>query len=116
MAVLALILYPYAKRAGWENVSSAWIEAPQNRETVAQLHRAAPRFRPGSRLLFLNDPIPADYENLIFIVQLSYHDPSLEVKRVKKMTQAPDAKEMSSYDYVLDYRDGQFIELRQPQP
>jgi len=114
IAALVLILYPYCKRAGWWNVTSAWIEAPQNRETVAQLHRAAPRLRPRSRLLFWNDPISSDIENLIFMVQLSYHDPSLEVKRVKQMKQAPDEKEMAAYDYVFDYRDGQFIELRQP--
>jgi hypothetical protein len=113
-AVLMLISYPFYEGKGWENVSSSWIEAPENRETVAQLHKAAPRIRSRSHLLFLNDPIRPEWENMVFLVRLSYLDRSLEVKRVKRMKQMPDAKAMESYDYVFDYDGGRFIALKQP--
>jgi hypothetical protein len=90
------------------------LEAPENRNTVTQLHAAAPAIHPGSRLLFLNDPIRPDWGNLIFIVQLSYDDPTLRVSRVKEMKQQPSEQEIASYDYVFDYHDGRFLELKQP--
>ena len=114
IAALLLILYPYAKRAGWDNVTSASLEAPDNRHTVEELHAAAPRIRTKSRLLFLNDPIVPEWENLVFIVRLSYGDPTLEVDRVKKMKQMPDERQLASYDYILDYQDSRFSVVKQP--
>ncbi|HEY1221456.1 MAG: hypothetical protein ABSE42_14690 [Bryobacteraceae bacterium] len=108
------ILYSAYKPLGYAGVYSAAVEAPQNRETVAQLHAAAPAIRPGSRLLFLNDPIPADSYHLLFLVRLSYDDRSLQVFRVKEMQPPPNDKEIAAYDYVLDYRNGRFFELKAP--
>ncbi|MGA2038387.1 MAG: hypothetical protein ABSH42_03845 [Bryobacteraceae bacterium] len=108
------ILYWAYKPLGYTRITTASMEAPENRNTVAQLHAAAPVIRPNSRLLFLNDPIRPDWFNLIFIVQLSYDDPSLRVFRVKEMKQPPNDREIASYDYVFDYRDGRFIELKKP--
>ncbi|MGB7763343.1 MAG: hypothetical protein WBL61_26140, partial [Bryobacteraceae bacterium] len=110
------ILYAAYKPLGYAVVYCASVEAPQNRDTVAQLHAAAPAIRPGSRLLFLNDPIPADSYHLLFMVRLSYGDRSLRVFRAKEMQQPPNDKEIASYDYVLDYRDGRFFELKEPGP
>ncbi|MGO9010199.1 MAG: hypothetical protein ACLQPN_08855 [Bryobacteraceae bacterium] len=112
--VSMLILYSAYKPLGYGIFSSASKEAPENRNTVAQLHAVAPAIRHGSRLLFLNDPIRPDWYNLIFIVQLSYADPSLRVFRVKEMKQPPTAQEIASYDYVFDYHDGRFFELKTP--
>jgi hypothetical protein len=112
--VLMAILYWSYKPLGYAGITSASIEAEDNRNTVATLHAAAPTIRPGSRLLFLNDPIPADWFNLIFIVQLSYHDPTLRVFRVKEMKQPPTADEIVKYDYVFDYHDRRFFALKQP--
>lgn len=108
------ILYWAYKPLGYAGISSASVEAPENRNTVAQLHAAAPSIRPGSRLLFLNDPIRPDWFNLIFIVRLSYDDPSLRIFRVKEMKQPPSDQEIASYDYVFDYHDGRFFELKKP--
>jgi hypothetical protein len=112
--VLMAILYLAYKPLGYAGLTSASLEAPENRNTVAQLHAAAPTIRPGSRLLFLNDPIRPDWFNLIFIVQLSYADPSLRVFRVKEMKQRPSDQEIASYDYVFDYHNGRFFELKTP--
>ncbi len=113
-AVLMLTSYPLYKRKGWENVGSSWTEAPANRDTVAQLHKAAPQIRSKSKLLFLNDPIRPDWWNLDFLVHLSYHDRSLEVTRAKQMKEMPDEKAMASYDYVLDYDGERFIVVKRP--
>jgi len=114
--VLTAILYSAYKPLGYAAVYCAAVEAPENRNTVVQLHAAAPAIRPGSRILFLNDPVPADSYHLLFIVRLSYADRDLQVSRVKEMKQPPSDKEIASYDYVLDYRDGRFSELKPGPP
>ncbi|MGB7758402.1 MAG: hypothetical protein WBL61_01155, partial [Bryobacteraceae bacterium] len=108
------ILYSAYKPLGYGGIASASVEAPENRNTVAQLHAAAPAIRPGSRLLFLNDPISPEWYNLLFMVGLSYADRSLQVFRVKQMNPPPNDKEIASYDYVFDYHDGRFFVLKKP--
>jgi hypothetical protein len=111
---LVAILYPYNKRKGWENVSSIKIEAPIIRDVVEQLHGLYPRFRPGIRLLFLDDPIRVNVEDLLFMVRLSYADDSLMVDRVRKMPARPLDKEIATYDHVFDYKGGRFQEVSYP--
>ena len=110
----AALLYSAYKPLSYEAVIVGSREPDDNRNTVATLHAAAPVIRPNSSLLFLNDPIPANWFNLIFIVQLSYYDPTLHVFRVKEMKQPPTADEIAKYDYVFDYRDRRFYTLKQP--
>jgi len=112
--VLMAILYSAYKPRGYAEAYSAAVEAPANRNTVSQLHAAAPTIRPGSRILFLNDPVPADSFHLLFMVQLSYADRNLQVARVKEMKQPPSDRQIASYDYVFDYHDGRFFELKKP--
>jgi hypothetical protein len=38
----------------------------------------------------------------------------VQVARAKEMKQAPSDQEIASYDYVFDYRDGRFFELKKP--
>lgn len=113
---LVLALYPYYQRKGFADVSSVMQEAPVNREVAAQLHALHPRLRPLSRLLFLNDPIRADWPNMTFIVQLSYNDRTLEIARAKEMPRPPDERQRSGYEYVFDYRDGHFLDVTPPPP
>ncbi len=108
------ILYSAFKPLGYANIASVTEVAPGNRNIVTQLHAATPVIRPGSRLLFLNDPVAPDLFDLLFMVRLSYNDRSLQVSRVKEMKAAASAQEVASYDYVFDYRDGRFITLKQP--
>lgn len=110
LAGLALVCYPQYKREGWDSVKGVSLEGPKNRDCVEQLHRLEPRLAPRSRILFLNDPVRADWYNLLFMVRLSYGDRSLVVDRVKQPPTAPD----NTYDYVFDYREGRFVELRRP--
>ena len=55
------------------------------RSVVEQLHRLHPRFLAGTRLLFLDDPIEPDWEDMTFIVRLSYLDDTLVIDRAKKI-------------------------------
>jgi hypothetical protein len=48
---------------------------------------------------------------LVFIVRLVWRDRLLEVERAKRMPQPPDPQR---YDYVFDYRDDRFVELKRP--
>ena len=111
---LVWLMYPSYKRLGWSHVASASMEAGENRDVVEQLHSIEPQFRSGSHLLFLNDPVRTDWENLIFMVRLSYRDNELFVDRAKRMPRAPDPQKMASYDRVFDYKGGRFFELKPP--
>jgi hypothetical protein len=108
------VLYSAFKPLGYADMANVTVVAPANRNTVAQLHAAAPAIRSGSRLLFLNDPVGPDIYDLLFIVRLSYADRSLEVSRLKQMPHPPSDREIAAYDYVFDYRDGRFLVSKQP--
>ncbi len=114
--VSMVILYSAYKPLGYADIGSVTAIAPENRDTVIQLHSAAPKIRRDSRILFLNDPVRPDRYDLLFMVRLSYADPSLHVFRVKQMKQPPSEQEIAAYDYVFDYHDGRFFELKQPSP
>jgi hypothetical protein len=106
--VLACILFPVYKNAGWQNATSVALEAPLIRDSVEQLHALHPRLPPHSRLLFRDDPFPANWWTLTFLMKESYRDDSLEVYRLKQEGAAAD--ERQEYDYVFDYRDGRFFD------
>jgi hypothetical protein len=110
------ILYSVFKPLGYADIGSVTAVAPLNRDMAEQLHASAPAIRHGSRLLFLNDPISPNIYDLLFLVRLSYGDPTIEVSRVKQMPQPPNEREIAAYDYVFDYRDGRFVVLKKPSP
>jgi hypothetical protein len=106
---LLAITYPAFKERNAGDVRATSDGAPANLDYARQLHAIEPRLPAGSKLLFLNDPYPADWWNLLFLVRLSYRDASLEVARIKQGQSAHNP------DYIFDYRDGRFVELRRPQ-
>lgn len=112
LAMVAL-LYPHFKRIGWDFVTSESIEAPLNAMIVRELrslHSTLPR---QSKVLFLNDPIPADWWNMLFLVRLSYRDPTLTVDCAKRIGRPGDEK-LATYNHVFDYAGGRFFELQRP--
>ena len=115
VVLLALLLYPAYGNMGWANVSSVSLEGEQIRSMVGQLHDLRPKLRPGSRILFLDDPTDDKYR-MQFLVHLSYRDSSPLVERAKAMNPAPDADKIASYDYVFDYRFGRFFNSPQRRP
>jgi hypothetical protein len=109
---LLIPLYRHYKPIGMSEASTVTDEAPVTTSTAAQMHALFPVLRHGERILFLDDPIRADWENMIFIVQLSYGDRTLVIKRVKQMKERPSAEEISKYDLVVGYRDGRLYDAR----
>jgi hypothetical protein len=76
-------------------------------EVLQQLRSIAPRVRPHSSVVFLNDPFPQF--DMAFIADLWFRDPSVQVKLNAKTPLAPE--ELAAADYVFDYRDGRLIRL-----
>lgn len=111
---LVLLLYPHYRALGLTGLTAVTVEAPVVHSIVDQLHRLHPVIAHGSRILFLDDPYPADWLNMIFVVRLSYRDDSLTVERLKQMKQAPSEKQVSGYNLVLDYRAGRFLDGKWP--
>jgi hypothetical protein len=110
---LALLLYPHFKRIGWDSVSSESIEAPFNHLVADQIHRFYPTLPHNSKILFLNDPIPANYWDMMFLMRLSYIDNSLQIDCAKRIGR-PDEQHIAAYDHVFDYVGGRFFELHRP--
>jgi uncharacterized protein (TIGR03437 family) len=111
---LVLLLYPHYRALGLTGLTTVTVEAPVVHSIVDRLHRLHPVISHGSRILFLDDPYPADWQNMIFVVRLSYRDDSLIVERLKQMRHDPSEKQVSDYDLVLDYRAGRFEDGKWP--
>jgi len=110
-----LFLAHYYRQPWRSKLEALSVEPELQRLVVEQLHQLRPALRPGSRILFLDDPYD-DPNRTTFLVRLSYRDDTLQVDRAKGMQPPPDAKEIASYDYVFDYRLGRFFTSPQPRP
>jgi len=84
---------------------------PMIRSTAEQIHRLLPKLPANSRILFLEDPFPADDWTLPAVVRLSYGDRTIAVDRVKRMTGRPDPKEIGSYSVVLTYQGDRLVRV-----
>jgi dolichyl-phosphate-mannose-protein mannosyltransferase len=110
---VSAFMYWVNTRSSWSEVWNVSREGEQYRSIVQQLHQLRPTMRPGSRVLFLDDPLDDPWQ-MMFLVKLSYGDRAMEVDRVKLMQQRPSASEIASYDYVFDYVLGRFYSSPQP--
>ena len=110
-----LLLLHYYQRPWRENLDGVSREQELQRLVVEQLHQLRPVLRRGARILFMDDPYDDSYRTT-FLVRLSYRDDTLQVDRAKAMQHPPDANEISSYDYIFDYRVGRFFTTPQPRP
>jgi hypothetical protein len=108
-----LFLFANYKALGWSNVWTVKLEGPVIHGTAWQLHQLYPSLPHGTRILFLEDPFGVNYGDMLFITRLSYNDASIVVDRVKTMDHTPDAAELASYDHVIDFKDGRFVEVAQ---
>jgi len=113
LLVLIALLYPHWKRLGWSSVASETVAGPTNALIVEQLHHMYPVFPHNARILFLNDPVPADYWNMLFIVRLAYRDDTLTIDCAKRIGR-PDDTKLAAYNHVFDYVGGRFFELKRP--
>ena len=68
------------------------------RRVLTQLHRLHPKLPPNARVLFLEDPFPAEPRYfLTFALRLMYNDPGISADRLKNSVR------MNSYNYVFSY-------------
>jgi hypothetical protein len=65
----------------------------------------------GSRILYLNDPLP-DGWGALFISYLLWSDHSLWIE-IERYSRVPES-EIASRDYVFDYAGGRLILRKQP--
>jgi len=77
----------------------------QVRTTLEQFSAQLPSLPRGAKILFLDDPLPADDWLLTFILRLHYRDATLEVARARRMDHVPTAQEQASHDVVVRYSD-----------
>ncbi len=80
----------------------------------ARLRELRPALPHGARLLFLNDPVAPNLEDLLFIVRLTYRDRTIDVERISQTHAPPTPRQMQSYDAVFDYGAGRLFEVKQP--
>jgi hypothetical protein len=114
LLAIAWPLYAYYKKVGMRDATSMSEESPVWMSLSADLLALRPTMPPDARLLFLHDPMRPDFEDLIFLVRLSYRDRSLTIDRARRLPQMPSPRQMQGYDAVFDYRSGRLIEIPQP--
>lgn len=88
-----------------EGQSATWSAIRQFQEfTIHPAH--------GARIAFLNDPLP-DWTTL-YLTYLTFKDPSLNVYLLR-MTPLSQ-HDVDTMDYLFDYRDGRFVQVKPPPP
>lgn len=111
---IAWPLYTYYRKLGRHSVFSMSEESPVWMSLAADMRSLRPTLPPDARLLFLNDPMLPNVEDMLFLARLNYRSRSLEVDRAIRMPQRPTPRQMQAYDAVFDYQAGRLIEIHQP--
>jgi hypothetical protein len=84
------------------------------RKTVGLVQAALPTLPVGTRLFFLDDPLPKNRFTLPLLIQAAYHDPSLSVARQNNAATPIEPAEYAIFDYAVSIRDGQWKAQRLP--
>ena len=80
LTALALLFW-LSEGSARDRIPFVTVEGERLRSWVSAMHAACPTLRPGSRVLFLHDPIDPGLQDLTFLVRLSYRDDTIEVDR-----------------------------------
>ncbi|HLH19782.1 MAG TPA: hypothetical protein VKX45_21340 [Bryobacteraceae bacterium] len=75
---------------------------------IRQFELLAPRTRPHTTVVFLNDPF--DGWDMAFIAELWFRDPTVTVRLQKKTPLSPD--ELARADAVFDWQSGKLVKVR----
>ncbi|MBV8844717.1 MAG: hypothetical protein JO307_18080, partial [Bryobacterales bacterium] len=81
------------------------------REAIAQMQALGAHPPPHSLVVFLNGPFPHDYDT-VFIAALVWREPTVNIWFKPK--QPPGDDVLKRANYIFDYVDGRFVELRSP--
>ncbi len=113
LVALGAVLFIAYRGTSWPNVPFVSLEGEMLRNVADQMRLVHPTVKPGSRLLFIDDPIGANDLDLRFLAQMVYRDPTLLVTRTKAVPPI-DPTLIASSDYIFDYRLGRFFPSVQP--
>jgi hypothetical protein len=81
-------------------------------KAISQLKQLHFQPRHGSRVMIINDPWKHDWD-MIFIAELAWDDPSLQVTLANRLPAPPGPEELAKYDSVLEFGpDGQLRVVR----
>jgi len=98
----------------WRDQSQqTWRENVAMREIVRGMLAWRPKLPVGTRLFFLDDPLPRNHFSLPFLMQAAYHDPSICVER-QKNSPTLDPAEYAIFDYLVSLSDGKLEARRLP--
>jgi hypothetical protein len=79
------------------------------RLTILDLRRVRPCPARGGRVLFLHDRWPSGQYGAVFAARLVCNDPDLDVDLAWILADYHKPVDISKYNYVIDYRDGQIV-------
>jgi hypothetical protein len=80
------------------------------RDVRVSLVQFCPTMPKGSKILFVTDPLNGTYST-VFLVQLIYHDFTLQVDQLFRFDKKPDAETLAKYDYIFDFVKGKLVRL-----
>jgi hypothetical protein len=106
VAAAALVLQAHGRAWSFRQALSEHEYSPI-RTVREQLRALYPSLAPATRLLFVSDPFGNTYD-IVFLVHLAYRNSKIEVHQLWRLKPAPD---FASYDYVVEWCDGRFVEL-----
>jgi hypothetical protein len=114
MAAVLLMLYPFYKAKGHDNVTSVTVDGMMLQSLCAQTLALHPVLPMGSHFLLLNDTDDPAWDTFLAALRLSYRDDMLVVDRARKMDHKVSEKDVARYDVVLDYREGRLTDMYGP--
>lgn len=112
LLVLILKLAPWQRRWNGMHGHAAIEMQGRFRHYIEQIHALIPAPRKGQRILLLSDADGHDDWDVFFLIRLYYGDPRLAVDRMSVWRERHEHVDLASYDYVLDWVDGQFVLVR----
>jgi hypothetical protein len=113
-AALMTVLFVIHSRHWHDQTQDRGREDAAMREVVRLVREWHPALPAGTRLLFLDDPLPKNWYTLLFLIQAAYHDPSLWVERQNNSATPIDPAGYAIFDYLVWIRDGKLEERRLP--
>ena len=112
---IAILVAFFAVLAPWQrtwigmHAGAAHDMQARYRRYLDQIRALIPAPRKGARILLLSDAEGRDDYDVYFLMRLYYGDPTLDVRRATILRLLHHPVDPSSYDYVLDWRDGRFV-------
>jgi hypothetical protein len=109
LVVAAVLSY-----AAFETREKAWIQPALLKQqdktwaAIREFGKLQTKPRRGAWIAFLNDPF--DDWDMEFLAELTYRDRTLQQTLVRKTPLT--AKQLADVDYIFDYRDGKFIQVK----